>query len=98
MISRFLHKIQKTQREMRSCFINSIKDRRLCLFSALLEATQMKKTTSESKISLAMMDVLIVGPLDTLNQGQRSQVMGMKDFSENGADKSKAWQNERMSF
>lgn len=44
------------------------------------------------------MDLLILAPLDTLKQGQRSRGMGIKDLWENGEDKSKAWQNERMSF
>lgn len=45
-----------------------------------------------------MIDMLVLGALDTLKQGQRSRVMGIKDLWENSEDKSKAWQNERMSF
>lgn len=44
------------------------------------------------------MDMLILRPLDTLKQGQRWWVAGMKDLWENEEDKSKAWQNERMPF
>lgn len=45
-----------------------------------------------------MIDMLVLGALDTLKQGQRSCVMGIKDLWENSEDKSKAWQNERLSF
>lgn len=44
------------------------------------------------------MDMLISGPLHTLEQGQRSRVIGTADPGENGEDESKAWQNERMAF
>lgn len=44
------------------------------------------------------MDMLILRPLDTLKQGQRWGVAGIKDLWENEEDKSKAWQNERMPF
>lgn len=44
------------------------------------------------------MDMLILRPLDTLKQGQRWRVAGIKDLWENEEDKSKAWQNERMPF
>lgn len=37
------------------------------------------------------MDMLILGPFDTLKTGQRSRVMGTMDLWENSKDKSKAW-------
>lgn len=50
----------------------------------------MKKTTSQSRISLAMMDMLILGPFDTLKQGPRSRLMGVEDLWVRGEDKNKA--------
>lgn len=43
------------------------------------------------------MDMLILGPFDTLKQGPRSRLMGVEDLWVRGEDKNKAW-HQRMSF